>query len=691
MLNEPVTALKGIGNTRAKLFEKVGVETVGDLLSYFPRGHEDRTKIVPIFEANEGETVCIHATVFSAVSERRINNSFSLYTAELIDASGVMQATWFNNKYISRSIIKGETYTFYGKIKRIGKNKCIENPIFEKNSSENIVTGKIIPLYPLTAGLTQKNIQTAMNEAIRYAGEMQETLPLQLREKYSLIPLDKAVRDIHFPSDFASYDAARRRLVFDELFTFVMALSKIRVSRVSHTRFTDINTKYTYDFIKRLPFTLTNAQKKVIEDICGDFSGGTAMNRLVQGDVGSGKTVVAAAAMYAAAKSGYQAALMAPTEVLARQHYENFIKIMDGAGIRICLLTGSTSKREKDEIYNAAANGDTDIIIGTHAIIQENVKYKNLSLVVTDEQHRFGVIHRSAIAEKGDNPHIIVMSATPIPRTLALVVYGDLDISVIDELPPGRKPVETYCVGENMRPRVFNFIKKHVLEGRQAYVVCPLIEDSDAVNNTAGNTQRSSSDDLKNVIDYAKMLSNKIFPEFRCALIHGRLKNDEKDEIMHRFKNGEIDILIATTVIEVGIDVGNANIMVIENAERFGLSQLHQLRGRVGRGSEQSYCILFNQSDSKLSKKRMKIMCSSNDGFYIADEDLKLRGPGDFFGTKQHGLPQMHIANLFCDTDILLQVRSAASDIVGGVLAFTEDERRNLDKSVSRLSDKILL
>lgn len=678
MLNSPVTVLDGIGNVKAKLFEKVGVKTVSDLLFYFPRGYEDRTKIVPIFEAIDKETVCIHATVFSAVSERRINKSLSLYTAELADDSGRISATWFNNKYIKNSIIKGNSYTFYGKIKQMGTRKFIENPVFEKDGANNLVTGKIVPLYPLTAELTQKTVQKAMAGAIAAADDIRETLPLSLRERYKLVELSNAIKNIHFPVDFDSYEMARRRLVFDELLTFSLALSRIKKSRTALPQRANIDVSYVDEFKSSLPFALTGAQSKVVDEICFDISSHVPMNRLVQGDVGSGKTVVAAATMYAVAKSGYQAALMVPTEVLARQHYDNFVKMMSGKGINICMLVGSMSKREKDETYKLISDGRADIVIGTHAIIQENVEYKNLALVVTDEQHRFGVIHRDAIAKKGDNPHIIVMSATPIPRTLALILYGDLDISVIDELPPGRKEVLTYCVNENMRSRIFAFIRKHVLCGRQVYIVCPLIEETE-------------SSDLKNVTDYADMLRNKIFPEFRCALLHSRLKNDVKEQIMRKFKAGEIDILISTTVIEVGVDVSNANIMVIENAERFGLSQLHQLRGRVGRGGEQSYCILFNQNDGELSKKRMEIMCSSNDGFYISGEDLKLRGPGDFFGTKQHGLPALRIANLFGDMDILKEVGRAVTDICDGSLAVSDSELAVLDRKISNLTDRILL
>ena len=677
MLHDNITALKGIGAAKAKLFEKVGVVTVQDLLYYFPRGYEDRTKIVPIYEAYDSQTVCIKATVFSAVRQRRISKTLSLYSVELADESGQMQATWFNNKYIKNSIHKGETYIFYGKVRRIGPRKTMENPIFERLDKPQVVTGKIVPLYPLTEGLTQKIVQTAMTQALDAAAELSDPLPRSLLARYSLVPLRQAVENIHFPSDFEAFEQARRRLVFEELLTLSLSLSKIKQSKTAQRRETVLDTSCIEEFTGSLPYHLTRAQQTVLGEICVDLSGHTPMNRLVQGDVGSGKTVVAAAAMYVAAKNGCQAALMAPTEILARQHYENFVRMMNGRA-RVCLLIGSMRQKEKEAVYEEIESGSADIIIGTHAMIQERVIYKNLALVVTDEQHRFGVIHRDAIAQKGDNPHVMVMSATPIPRTLALILYGDLDISIIDELPPGRKPVATYAVGESMRKRIYAFLKKHIDNGRQAYIVCPLIEETENA-------------DLKNVAAYAKTLAEKVFPAYRIALLHSRLPAIEKEALMAQFKEGRIDILVSTTVIEVGVDVANANIMVIENAERFGLSQLHQLRGRVGRGSEQSYCILFNQSDGELAKKRMQILCESNDGFVISEEDLKLRGPGDFFGTKQHGLPTLRIANLFSDMDILKEAQQAASLLQSGALNVSAEEQAALGRLIHAYTGRILL
>lgn len=677
MLTQNITVLKGIGAARAKLFEKVGVTTVWDLLTYYPRGYEDRTKIVPIFEAYDSQTVCIKATVFSAVSERRISKTLSLYSVELVDESGRMQATWFNNKYIKSSIKKGDTYIFYGRIRRVGARKCIENPIFEQAGKKQLVTGKIVPLYPLTEGLTQKNVQSATAQALDALGEVEESLPRSLRTAYGLVPLQQAIADIHYPADFDAYEQARRRLVFDELLSLSLSLAKIKKSKTACRREHTIDPSCMDTFIDSLPYALTRAQRVVLDEICIDLASHTPMNRLVQGDVGSGKTVVAAAAMYAVAKNGCQAALMAPTELLARQHYDSFVKMMGGR-LSVCLLTGSMSQAEKNAAYAAIQSGQADLIIGTHAIIQSNVEFHNLALVVTDEQHRFGVVHRDAITQKGDNPHVMVMSATPIPRTLALILYGDLDISIIDELPPGRKTVATYAVGESMRARIYAFMKKHVDNGRQIYIVCPLIEETEQT-------------DLKNVVDYTETLSKKVFPSYRIGLLHSRLAAAEKEMLMLRFKNGEVDILVSTTVIEVGVDVPNATVMVVENAERFGLSQLHQLRGRVGRGSEQSFCILFNQSDGEVAKKRMEIMCASNDGFYISEQDLQLRGPGDFFGTKQHGIPTLKIANLIRDIDILKEVQAASDGLLSGTLAVEEAEQRALFGMVNRTADTILL
>lgn len=648
MLEDSILSLSGIGDKRAKLFNEIGIFTVSDLLYYFPRTYEDRTKISTISEALDGETVCIRATVFSDVTQRYPRKGLSIYTASLSDGFSKINAVWFNNKYVKSSLKKGETYIFYGKIKKNGLFRQIENPIFE-SEEKNTKTRSIIPIYPLHGALTQNVFVSALKSAIVAASEIKDPLPDSLKQNCDLISLSDAILNIHFPKDFENYEKARKRLAFDELFFLSLSLLYIKASKnmKSATAFKDV--KCISNFVRTLPYTLTDAQKKVINEIAADLKKDTAMNRLVQGDVGSGKTAVSACAIYAATANGYQAALMAPTEILAQQHYSNFIKMFP-PDINICLLSGSLSKSKKQEIYEKIKNGDVQIIIGTHALIQEEVEYNNLKLVVTDEQHRFGVAQRELMAKKGTSPHVLVMSATPIPRTLALVLYGDMDISVIDKLPPGRKPIKTYAVDETMRGRINNFIRKNVSDGRQVYIVCPLVEESENMN-------------LSNVFQYTKDLKN-IFPDFNIELLYGKQKQSEKEQTMHNFKNGNIDILISTTVIEVGVDVANANTMIIENAERFGLAGLHQLRGRVGRGDFQSFCILVNQSDSEISKKRMKIMCNSNDGFYISEQDLLIRGTGDFFGVRQHGLPAFKIANLFYDIPILNLAQNAAKELL---------------------------
>jgi len=681
MLEKNIHVLKGVGESRVKLFNKLEVFTVYDMLNYFPRGYEDRRQVKTIFEAVESETVCIKATVFSPVSERRVRSGLTIYSLPLCDDTGNITAVWFNNRFVINRFKKGETYTFYGKITRSGNKKQIENPVFELADAYG-VTGKIVPLYPLTEGLTQRIVQAAMSAAMHAVAELDETLPHHIRSKYQLAELKFAMENIHFPIDFEDYEIARRRFVFEELLTLQLALSYLKSQqKVSHTLpIKDISG--IKNFTDSLPFMLTNAQNRVIAEIAADIQGDIPMNRLVQGDVGSGKTVVAAAAMYTAVKNGFQAALMAPTEILAEQHCNSFCK-MFGGECDVRLLTGSIPAAEKRQIARDIADGAADIVIGTHAIIQDDVRYARLGVVVTDEQHRFGVSQRSAFMAKGNNPHVLVMSATPIPRTLALILYGDLDISIIDELPPGRKKIETYCVGEDMRVRITAFMRKHIDAGRQVYVVCPLVEESEGMLAVVGT-------ELSDATQCAEILQ-KTFPDLTVALLHGKMKPKDKEAIMSRFKAGEIHILVSTTVIEVGVDVPNANIMVIENAERFGLNQLHQLRGRVGRGTEQSYCILFNQGDGDIAAKRMQTMCESNNGFYISEQDLCLRGAGDFFGTRQHGLPPMKIANLFEDMPMLKLAQQAARDIIAEDAMLEAEEYAVLKGRVERLIGNVLL
>ncbi len=642
--------LKGVGEKRAELFAKKGIKTVEDLLYFFPRTYEDRSKTKYIADCENGETVCVGITVYSPVREHRIRRNMTVYSMIASDESGVMNVVWYNNRFVKDAFKTGEKYILYGKI-AFNRNKIeMVNPMFEKGEGGKF-TGKIVPIYPLTENLKQKTVQSVMETAIKEAGRLDEYIPDEVREKYKIAEINYAMRNIHFPDDFESYNTARRRFVFEELIMLQLALFSIKGNTEKKKGIVFENTCID-EFLNSLPFPLTGAQKRTLDEILADCSGGGVLNRLVQGDVGSGKTAVAAGAIFAAVKNGAQAAMMAPTEILANQHKETLEAFFKDFDIKVVMLTGSMKAAEKRAAYEMLASGEADVAVGTHAIIQDKAEFKNLGLVIADEQHRFGVEQRAKLSEKGKNPHMLIMSATPIPRTLALILYGDLDISVIDELPPGRKTVKTYAVGENMRARITAFIEKNVKNGTQVYVVCPLVEE----------TEKS---DLENAENLSKKLQ-QTFPGFRVGLVYGKMKNNLKDEVMNDFADGKIDILVSTTVIEVGVNVPNANLMIVENAERFGLSQLHQLRGRVGRGAEQAYCVLISHGNSKIIKKRMETMCISNDGFYISEQDLKLRGPGDFFGTRQHGLPEMKIANLFEDGDILRDAQQAAKDIISG-------------------------
>ncbi len=669
-MSEDIRYLKGVGEKRAALFNKKGIKTVEDLLYYFPRSYEDRSETKEIADCNEGETVCINITVFSPVKDTRVRRNMLISTMIVCDQSGALNVVWYNNKYVKGQFMTGDEYIMYGKItKNRGKKEMI-NPVFEKKGSERF-TGKIVPLYPLTDGLTQKILQSSMETAIKAAGRLEEYIPADIREKYHIAELNYAMKNIHFPDDFESYNIARERFVFEELLILQLALLSRKDDNTACDAVVFDDIFCARDFVKTLPFPLTGAQKRALNEILSDCKSGEMMNRLVQGDVGSGKTAVAAAAIYTAVKNGHQAAMMAPTEILAAQHAQTLDEFFKDTGINVVTLTGSMKAKEKRLAYDMISTGAADVVVGTHAIIQDAVEFYDLALVVADEQHRFGVEQRAKLAAKGNNPHMLIMSATPIPRTLALILYGDLDISVIDELPPGRKSVKTYAVGENMRKRIFAFLEKNVKMGMQAYVVCPLVEE----------TEKS---DLQN----AEMLAEKlrtVFPNFNIGLIHGKMRAKLKDAVMSEFVSGAINILVSTTVIEVGVNVPNANIMVIENAERFGLSQLHQLRGRVGRGSEQAYCILFAHGNNEVTRKRMETMCISNDGFYISEQDLKLRGPGDFFGTRQHGLPEIKIANLFEDGDILAVSQAAAKSIMEEDPRLESEKYRGLKKRAERI------
>ncbi len=655
--------LKGVGEKRAGLLNKLGIFTIEQLFEYYPRDYRDFSQEMLVSDCESGENACIKATLISNVKEHMVRRGMTLYKCDFTDGKTVIHATLFNQKFLAKSLKIYEDYILFGKIeKRLS---------FAEMNSPQILPAKdnagIHPIYRATEKLSSAAIEKLVRTALEQHGEFAETLPQEIRQKYDLIDLTAAMRNIHFPNSFELLAAARKRLIFEELLTLQLGLLKLKSKkrRESHIR---IINDFTQEFLHLLPFSPTGAQLRAVKDCVADMQGKYPMNRLLQGDVGSGKTAVAAGVIYTAVKNGFQCALMAPTEILANQHYETLSNLLGGAGIKTELLTGSTPAAEKRRIKAALACGEAQFAIGTHALIQKDVDFKNLGLVITDEQHRFGVNQRASLAEKGSEVHTLVMSATPIPRTLALMIYGDLDISILDELPPGRQKIRTDVVDSRYHKRLYEFVKKQIAAGQQAYIVCPLVE--------AGES------DLLPAEEYAEQLANGAFKGINLGVLHGKMNSKSKERVMAGFVSGHIKILVATTVVEVGVDVPNASVMIIENAERFGLSQLHQLRGRVGRGKVQSYCVLVSDSESETARERLQIMKKYSDGFKIADEDLKQRGPGDFFGNRQHGLPELKIADMLSNTEILAECRRCADDIL------KEDFRLDLPK-YAPLAEKI--
>ena len=731
-LNTPLTALPGVGPARARSLEKLGLRTVGDLLGYYPRDYEDRTKRYAIAQAPADTPVCVSAMVAETPRLSRIRKGLELTRVKVVDGSAAMTLTFFNQSYVRDALVPGQEYIFYGRVEGDRGGRQMTNPVFEREDRARF-TGRILPVYPLTAGVSNNLLAGLAQRAVEEcACQVAEILPADLLEAHDLAPTEFSCRSIHFPQDFDALARAKRRLVFEELFTLSAGLALLRQRR-SGGEGPAFPACDPADFYALLPFAPTEAQRRTISECAADLASGRPMNRLVQGDVGSGKTAVAAACAWMAFRSGWQAAMMAPTEILAEQHCRSLSALLAPAGMRVGLLTGSMRAGEKKRVYAALEAGEIDLVVGTHALLSGPVAFRRLGLVVADEQHRFGVEQRAALAAKantpdcppeagrrlcgegrGDSvssaangmdgvpaaacrcgeveqraalaakgekkirPHVLVMSATPIPRTLALIIYGDLDVSVIDQLPPGRLPVKTVLVGESKRQRMYGFVREQIRQGRQAYIVCPAIETD----------PESAAADLKRVVEYAEGLQKQVFPDLRVGLVHGRMKAKDKEAAMAAFARGETHILVSTTVVEVGVDVANATLMIVENADRYGLSQLHQLRGRVGRGEHQSWCVLVSDNRSPETRARLKVLVDTADGFRIAEEDLKLRGPGDFFGRRQHGLPALRMADLNTDTRVLKEARDAAVALLSADPDLSRPEHRPLQEKVRRLFEE---
>ena len=692
-LADRLDTLPGIGPARARGLEKLGLVTVEDLLRCYPRSYEDRRKFSTVAAAPVDIPVCLELLVAEPPRLSRIRKGLELVKARLVDDTGSLTATFFNQTYMKDALRPGETYIVYGRVEGPPGRRQMTNPVCERSDRVRF-TGCILPVYALTHGISNNLLAGLARRCVdECAGQLEEVLPGPLRREHALAAAEFACRNIHFPRDEEALELARRRLIFEELFylTCGMALLRTRRDEAAGVPFAIPPVE---EFLALLPFPLTGAQRRVMDEIAADLSAGAPMNRLVQGDVGSGKTMVAAYGAWLAAKNGRQCALMAPTELLAEQHFRSLAPLLEQAGLRVGLLTGAVKGRARKELLAALAAGELDLLIGTHALLSEGVDYADLGLVITDEQHRFGVAQRAALSAKARQPpHVLVLSATPIPRTLSLVIYGDLDVSVIDELPPGRTPVKTYVVGEDKRQRMYGFVRKLVGEGRQAYIVCPAVEEVENQKTEREDfwnitTPYQQGEELKAATTYAEYLQTQVFPDLRVGLVHGKMKPREKDAVMTAFAGGELDVLVSTTVIEVGVDVPNAALMVVENADRFGLSQLHQLRGRVGRGKHQSYCVLVTSTRNPDSRARLKVLTKTTDGFQIAEEDLKLRGPGDFFGQRQHGLPQLRIADLAGDMRVLKEAQLAAQELLERDPGLKRPEHALLLKQIHRLFEQ---
>lgn len=664
-----IRCIKGVGEKAEKNYHKLGIYQIGDLLHYYPRSYDIYQPIQPVEQMAEGRVMVVEVSL-AAQPKVAYAGKLKILNCQMRDSSGTLLVVWYNMPYLLRSLKMGQRYILRGKIIRRGSRLQMQQPKILKREEYVNLLYKLQPIYPLTAGITNQAIVKAVRQALQETDLSGDLIPLEIRKECDLILHKKAIQDIHFPENEKAFYRARKRLVFEEFFLFALALQQMKQNRQK------MQSSYVLQpgdkveqLLESLPFTLTEGQKEAWMDIRHDLQSGYVMNRLVQGDVGSGKTIVAILALLTVAEQGHQGAIMAPTEVLAKQHYETFCELLEPLGIRVGCLTGAMTAREKKQVQQSLMDHEIDIVVGTHALIQEKVHYADLALVVTDEQHRFGVKQREGFFTKGQEPHMLVMSATPIPRTLAIILYGDLDISVIHGLPQGRLPIQNCVVGTDFRPQSYRFMEKEVGKGHQVYVICPMVEESENM-------------EAENVVDYAASLRAALSPSTRIEILHGRMRSEEKNEIMERFGRGEIDVLVSTTVIEVGINVPNATVMMVENAERFGLAQLHQLRGRVGRGSAQSYCIFMMGNPSKETKERLQVLEESNDGFYVSEKDLSLRGPGDLFGIRQSGALDFKLADIYQDADILKQANEMAAK-------FTKPQVLELCKKYKGLREKL--
>ena len=683
-LDISIQSIKGIGPTKAKLFKKLGLNTIEDLLGHYPRGYKDKSEITKIQDLKPEDSYTVRVRTAGKAQESRTKSSLIITKLSVYDETGNLNVVWFNNRFIKTTFSDGDEVLMHGKIKRIGKDLVMETPEYERvTTGDSVNLMRIAPYYSLTEGLTQKDFRKALYNALQHINEkLSDVFPEELRKKYGLSEINFCINNIHFPESIDKLELSRRRLIFEEF--FMMQSGLIHVKRLNNEGKKGISfdkVKEIQEFIEGFPFKLTSAQVRVFEEVSTDMEGTGIMNRLIQGDVGSGKTAIAALALYKCVRSGYQGIMMAPTEILAEQHMLTLVQLFKNTGIIIGLLTGRMSGKEKERILTEVLAGKIDVLVGTHALIQSTVNYNKLGLVITDEQHRFGVRQRALLSAKGDNPDMLVMTATPIPRTLSLIVYGDLDVSIIDEMPPGRKTVLTYFVDTAKKERLMNFVKKELDSGRQAYFVCPLVEESEKL-------------ELNSAVEYREEIEEQYFSRYKVGLLHGKMKSEEKNEVMESYRENRIQILVATTVIEVGVNIPNATIMVIEDADRFGMAQLHQLRGRVGRGEHQSYCILISDTKSEIAKERLKYMTKTENGFEVAEKDLEFRGSGEILGQRQHGLPGFKLADIFRDVKLLKLSKEAVEYIYENDKLSNEEYKRMktiLDSRFQKILEEITL